>query len=76
MDRRGEGGFTIIELMAVVPIMGIFGTAVATSLSAFMRTTRVADDKTTAVGAVRVAEEAIARDLRRPIPSTTSPRHR
>ena len=61
---RDEDGSTIIELMAVVLIMGIFGTAVATSLSAFMRTTKVAEDKTTAVADVRVAEEAIARDLR------------
>ncbi len=64
MGGGDEGGYTIIELMAVVLIMGIFGTAVTTSLSAFMRTTRAADDKTTAVAAVRLAEEAVARDLR------------
>ena len=64
MDRRDEAGSTLIELMAVVLIMGIFGTAVVTSLSAFMRTTRVADDKTTAVADVRLAEESVARDLR------------
>ncbi len=63
-EQTDEGGYTIIELMAVVLIMGIFGIAMSTSLSAFMRTTRVADDKTSVVGDVRVAEEAIARDLR------------
>ncbi len=62
--RRGEGGFTIVEVMAVVMLMGIFGIAVQTSLSAFIRTTRLADDKTSAVADVRVAEEMVARDLR------------
>jgi type II secretory pathway pseudopilin PulG len=62
--RRGESGFTIIEVMAVVLLMGIFGIAVETSLAAFIRTTRATDYKTMAVADVRLAEEAIARDLR------------
>ena len=59
-----EGGYTLIELMVVVLLFSIFGVAVQTSMSAFARTTRVTDDKTSAVASVRVAEEAIARDLR------------
>ncbi len=62
--RREENGFTVIEVMAVVLLMSIFSLAMQTSVSAFIRTSKVTQDKTTAVGDVRVAEEAIARDLR------------
>lgn len=62
--RRAEDGYTVLEVMVVVMFMAIFGMAVQTSMHAFVRTTRVADDKTTVVGSVRVAEEAIARDMR------------
>ncbi len=63
-SRKDEAGYTVLEVMVVLLLFGIFGVAVATSLSAFIRTTRVADDKTSAVADVRVAEEAVARDLR------------
>ncbi|MDP8992066.1 MAG: hypothetical protein M3N31_03290 [Actinomycetota bacterium] len=62
--RRPEDGYTVLEVMVVTMFMAIFGMAVQTSMHAFVRTTRVADDKTTVVGSVRVAEEAIARDMR------------
>ena len=48
----------------VVMLFSIFAAAVQTSLSAFIRTTRVVDDKTSVLADVRVAEEAVARDLR------------
>lgn len=63
-DCSGEGGYTVLELMVVVLLMGIFALAMQTSMSAFMRTTRVTEHKTSVVGAVRVAEEAASRDLR------------
>lgn len=62
--RRDEAGVTLIELMMVVFLFSLFGVAVQTSLSVFVRSSRVTEDKTSAVSSVRVAEEAIARDLR------------
>lgn len=54
----------MLEVMVVVMFMTIFSVAVQTSMAAFMRTTRATDDKISVVGAVRVAEEAVAKDLR------------
>lgn len=63
-QRRLEHGFSMLELVVVVMLMGIFAIAVQTSMSAFLRTTKVTEDKTSVVGEVRVAEEAVARDMR------------
>ncbi len=62
--NRDQSGATIVEVMMVVMLFSIFAVAVQTSLSAFVRTTRVVEDKTSVLGDVRVAEEAVARDLR------------
>lgn len=67
IPRRGRGdesGATIVEVMMVLMLFSIFAAAVQTSLSAFVRTTRVVEEKTSVIGDVRVAEEAVARDLR------------
>ena len=61
---REQSGFTLVELMMVVLVMSIFGLVVQTSLSAFQRTARGVQDKSTSLADVRTAEEAVARDLR------------
>ena len=62
--NRAEGGYTVLEVMVVVMFMAIFALAVQTSLDAFVRTTRLTEDKTSVVADVRVAEEAVAKELR------------
>jgi type II secretory pathway pseudopilin PulG len=62
--RRGEGGFTLVELVAVVGITSIFGIAITASLQSFTKTTTSTQNKTFALADVRGAVENIARDLR------------
>ena len=64
LGHRSESGYTVLEVMVVTLLMSIFALALQTSMDAFLRTTRATEDKTSAVGDVRVAEEAVARDLR------------
>lgn len=72
---RGEGGFTLLELVGVVAIMGIFGIVIAESLQAFTRTTAATENKNQALADVRLATENIARDLRaaNPIDAVQAP---
>ena len=62
--RRGEGGFSLLELVAVVGITSIFGIAVTQGLQSFTATTTSTQNKSFALADVRGAVEAIARDLR------------
>lgn len=62
--RRSEAGFSLVELVAVVGIMSIFGLAITTSLQSFTKTTTSTQSKTFALADVRGAVENIARDLR------------
>lgn len=61
---RGEGGFTLLELVAVVGIFSIFSIAITASLQSFTKTTASTQNKTFALADVRGAVENIARDLR------------
>jgi type II secretory pathway pseudopilin PulG len=71
---RGEGGFTLVELVAVVGITAIFGIAITQSLQSFTSTTTSTQNKTFALADIRGAVENIARDLRaaNPIEAITS----
>ena len=62
--RPEEAGYSIVELMAVVLIFAVFGLALQTSIVTFTRVTRSTQDKTSIIGDLRTAEEAITRDLR------------
>ena len=62
--RRDESGMSLLELAMVVVIMSVFGMAVAQGLQSFTSTTTATQRKTFALGDVRNATEAIARDLR------------
>lgn len=59
-----EAGMSLLELVAVVAMTAIFGIAVAQGVQSFTATTTSTQNKTFALGDVRNATEAIARDLR------------
>lgn len=61
---RGEAGFSLLELVAVVAMTSIFGIAVAEGLQSFTSTTTSTQRKNFALADVRLAVENIARDLR------------
>lgn len=63
-SRRGEGGFTLVELVAVVGITAVFGIAITQGLQSFTSTTTSTQNKTFALADVRGAVENVARDLR------------
>ena len=64
MRGQGESGFTLVELLMVVMLMGLLGIALHTSLDALVRVTRTTQDKSSVSDDVRTAIEAMARDLR------------
>lgn len=61
---QGEGGFTLVELLMVVLLMGLLGVALHTSLDALVRVTRTTQDKSAVSDDVRTAIEVLGRDLR------------
>ncbi len=63
-EGHGEDGFTLVELLMVVLLMGLLGIALHTSLDALVRVTRTTQDKSSVSDEVRTAIEAMARDLR------------
>lgn len=62
--RNDESGFSLLELVSVVAMMGVFGIAIATSLQSFTTTTTSTQNKNFALADVRSAVESISRDLR------------
>lgn len=62
--RNDEGGFSLLELVSVVAMMGVFGIAISTGLQSFTTTTTSTQNKNFALADVRTAVEAISRDLR------------
>lgn len=62
--RADERGFSLLELVSVVAMMGVFGVAISTGLQSFTKTTTSTQNKNFALADVRNAVEAISRDLR------------
>lgn len=62
--RRGQGGFTLVELLVVMLIMGIVGGVVTTALVRGMQTSAVAQSRIQGLSDLQRGVERIARELR------------
>lgn len=61
---RHDEGYTLVELLVVLVIMGVVGTMVVTSFVAASRSTARATERVDALSDVRPAAERLTRDLR------------
>jgi prepilin-type N-terminal cleavage/methylation domain-containing protein len=61
---RNESGFTLVELMIVLVLMGIIGGVVTTALVQGMRTSTQAQSRITALSDLQRGLERVARELR------------
>jgi len=61
---RGEDGIGIVELIVVVVLLGVIGTATTSVVMSGMRVERVTNDVRTNIDEARVAAERIRRDVR------------
>jgi prepilin-type N-terminal cleavage/methylation domain-containing protein len=62
--RHKDDGFTLVELMTTVFLLGIVMATIYGAIASFQKTTSVANTKTLTNDDVRTAVETIARDLR------------
>lgn len=68
MRRPDQRGFTVVELLVVIVILGVVGSVVTTSLVNGMRTTRQTQSRIEAMAELRTATERITRELRAACP--------
>jgi prepilin-type N-terminal cleavage/methylation domain-containing protein len=64
MVGRHSGGFTLIELVVCIVLMGILAAVGANMMSASFTTTRMVDADNGSVGQARYALERLAREIR------------
>jgi prepilin-type N-terminal cleavage/methylation domain-containing protein len=63
-DRRDDGGFTLVELLVVIVLIGIVGAVTTTGLVQSMRASQRAQDRTAAFNELEIAMERLTRELR------------
>lgn len=59
-----QSGFTLVELLVVVFLVGVVGTITTAGMVGAMRVTRVQDDETRTLSSAKVAMERITREIR------------
>jgi len=62
--RHGDGGYSLIELMVVIILLGVVGSIITTTLISGMRSTRQAQNRAYSTENVQAQLERIARDIR------------
>jgi prepilin-type N-terminal cleavage/methylation domain-containing protein len=71
--RRGQGGFTVIELIISMALIGAVFAIYSVTMSSTIRTSTEVQENSELQGEVRAAVEGIARDLRQAYTGNGSP---
>jgi prepilin-type N-terminal cleavage/methylation domain-containing protein len=67
-SARDEGGFTLVELLVVLVLLGVVGGIVASGLTTAMRSTRQTQARIDAMAELQRGAERISRELRAACP--------
>jgi len=67
-----QAGFTLVELLVVVVIMGIIGTIVSATIISSLQATRREQDRVFTISTAQTALERLSRDLRTADPLTAA----
>jgi prepilin-type N-terminal cleavage/methylation domain-containing protein len=62
--RRGDRGFTLVELLVAMGLLAILGSMLVVALVATIRGETVGEDESTGLGDVRTVVEQLSRDIR------------
>jgi prepilin-type N-terminal cleavage/methylation domain-containing protein len=71
--RGGEGGFTLVELVISMTLIGVVFAIYSVTMSSTIRTSTEVQENSVLQGEVRAAVEGIARDLRQAYTGNGSP---
>jgi prepilin-type N-terminal cleavage/methylation domain-containing protein len=63
-EQRGEGGFTLVEMLVTTILIGIVGTIITNITITSMRAARVQEDETRTLTTAKIAMERITREIR------------
>jgi prepilin-type N-terminal cleavage/methylation domain-containing protein len=63
-SQEEESGFSLVELLVAMVLLGILGSVVAVAVSMSHRQLRVTDDEATGLSDTRVVVERLGRDIR------------
>jgi prepilin-type N-terminal cleavage/methylation domain-containing protein len=64
MPRRGDAGFTLVELMVAIALVAILGMALVLAMVTTVKAEKVGDDENQGLGDVRAVIERLGRDVR------------
>lgn len=73
MSRRSESGFTLVELLVVLVIMGVVGGVVTSAIMTSMRSASATSARIQATQELEIAMQRMTRDIRAADPLELSP---